>query len=87
MPNLPAPPSSITGPLGDYLHRIWRAFDDLPTLSYFIGTSPNSTLTGVPGDLAVNVGSASTDTRVWLKGGATRTPSTTGWVTLRTGPS
>lgn len=87
MPGLPLPPSSITGALGEYLQRLWRVLDDMPNLSYFSGTTPNSVLTGVPGDLAINVGSASTDTRVWLKGGATRTPSTTGWITLRTGPS
>ena len=79
------PPSNITGVLGEWLSDVWRYLDAQPQLSRFSGTSPNSAVTGFPGDLAVNAGSASTDTRVWVKGGTTY--SNTGWVTLRTGPS
>lgn len=77
----------MTGELGNWLLEVWRTLNDTPSLSYFSGTTPNSNLTGLAGDVAINVGSASTDTRAWIKGGSTSVPSMTGWVTLRTGPS
>lgn len=80
-------PSSITGELGQYLEEMRRAINRAPTMSYFSGTTPNSNVTGLAGDLAVNVGSASTDTRLWIKGGSTAVPGMTNWVTLRTGPA
>lgn len=82
------PSSSITGELGSYLLDVWRAVNQIPNVSYFSGTSPNlSNLTGTAGDLAINVGSASTDSRLWVKGGSVASPTTTGWVTVRTGPA
>ena len=80
------PPSSITGDIGAYLRSLAHAINDIPTFSMFSGTTPNSNLTGFPGDLAVNFGSASTDSRIWVKGGSARSQSQLGWVTLRTGP-
>ena len=82
-----SPPSDITGPLGLYLREVARAINDIPQISSFSGTSPNSLVTGYPGDLLTNIGSASTDTRAWIKGGSSRQPSQTGWVTLRIGPA
>ena len=84
---LPLPPSGITGPAYDWAMQVWRLLSDTPNMSYFSGTTPNSNLTGLAGDMAVNVGSASTDTRIWVKGGSASAPSMTGWVTIRTGPS
>lgn len=83
MPFLPLPPSDLTGPLGEYLLVLWRTMNGLPNISAFSGTSPNSTVTGVPGDLAINIGSASTESRLFVKGGSARLPSTTGWNTVR----
>lgn len=83
MPYLPQPPSSLTGPLGEYLQVLWRAFNKIPNVSAFSGTTPNSTVSGYPGDIAVNIGSASTTSRVWIKGGDARQPSTTGWAAMR----
>ena len=80
------PPSGVTGELGQWLQDLWRYVISQPQLSVFSGDSPNSIISGFPGDLAINVGSASTDSRAWIKGGATRTASTTGWVTLRIAP-
>ncbi len=82
---IPFPPSDVTGALGDYLLVLWRAINDSPTLSYFSGSTPNSVITGLPGDLAVNVGSASTSTRLWQMGGSVAQPSTTGWNPLHIG--
>ena len=83
---LAPPPSSVTGPLGTWLNDVFTLLNSMPRSSYFTGTTPNSLVTGVAGDVAVNVGSASTDTRIWVKGGSPITPNQTGWVTLRTGP-
>lgn len=79
---LPQPPSAITGELGVWLREVWRAVNNAPTVSYFSGLSPNSVLTGLAGDIAINAGSASTDTRAWIKGGSTIGPSTTSWLPL-----
>lgn len=79
---LPFPPSSITGELGDYLLQMWRMFNDTPNASYFSGTNPNTSgVTGLPGDLLVNVGSASTNTRMWIAGGTSL--STNSWFPVR----
>lgn len=83
---LPQPPSSLSGPLGDYLLKIWEVVNATPRLSYFTGTSPNSQVTGFVGDLGVNINSTSTDTRLWILGGSGTTVRQTGWVTVRTGP-
>lgn len=84
---LAPPPSSVTGPLGSWLNDVWALLNNQPTVSYFSGTTPNSTVTGVAGDVAINIGSASTDSRAWLKGGDVTIPSQVSWVTLRTGPA
>lgn len=80
---LPLPPSSVTGPIGDYLHILWQTLANVPNISYFSGTSPNSALTGVAGDLAVNVGSASTSSRLWVKGGSVTAPDKVNWSVVR----
>lgn len=83
---LPPPPSSITGDLGNWLHELWSVVNYMPQFSTFSGTTPNSNLTGLAGDFALNYGSASTDTRLWIKGGSLTSLNKSGWVTVRTGP-
>ena len=86
--NVPPPPSSVTGELGNYLQQIARYLNSQPSISIFTGANtPNSNLTGLAGDLAVCLQSGSTDSRLWLKGGSPAAPSKTGWVTVRTGPA
>jgi hypothetical protein len=76
------PPSGITGELGGWLNQVWRAVNQIPTASYFSGANPNTSgFTGGPGDLLVNVGSASTNSRLWIMGGAS--VSTNSWVVVR----
>lgn len=87
MSRLRMPPSEITGALGDYLQDLWRYVESQPQFSTFSGTTPNGAVLGYPGDMTINLGSASTDTRAWIKGGATRTWGNTNWVTLRIGPA
>ena len=79
-----SPPSDVTGPLGSYLREMARAINDIPQFSAFSAATPNSIVTGYPGDLAVNLQSVSTDSRLWVKGGSARQANTTGWVVLRT---
>ena len=83
---LPAPPSTVTGPLAEWLRSLREVLDTkVARASYFSGDSPNSTATALPGYLAINMSpSQSTDSRVWVHGGTGTTPTTTGWVVLRT---
>lgn len=75
----------VTGDLYFWLLDLTQAVNSVPQLSYFSALTPNSLVTGLTGDVAINIGSASTDTRVWVLGGASLSQLTTqGWVTLRT---
>lgn len=76
-----SPPESITsGPLLAYLREIARALNDVPQVSAFSGSDPNGNISGYPGDLLVNLTSASSSLRLYQKGGSVRVPSNTGWV-------
>ncbi len=78
-------PSSITGDLFFYLTEMAKAVNGVPQVSYFSAATPNSTVTGLTGDLAINLVSGSTDSRVWVLGGNNLSVLTTlGWVVLRT---
>lgn len=77
------PPSVISGPLRVWLQGVVDHINNTPTLSYFSGTSPIlSAVTGMAGDLAFNVGSASTSTRLWQNTGSSA--NTINWVAIRT---
>lgn len=80
----PTPPSDITGALGTYLRDMARILNESAAVSIFSALTPNSVVTGLPGYVAVNVGSASTDSRVWVLGGTGDYLRNTGWVVLRT---
>ncbi len=78
-------PSSITGDLFFYLTEMAKAVNGVPQVSYFSAATPNSQVTGLTGDLAINLVSGSTDSRVWVLGGNNLSVLTTlGWVVLRT---
>jgi hypothetical protein len=85
---LPPVPSNIKDKVvEDYLRRIVRQLNREQYVSRFSAATPEtagSFLTGRPGDLAVNIGSASTNTRVWVKTGVAGSFNTTGWTPLRT---
>ena len=87
MRRLPAPPSSITGVLGTWLRELHGVVEALPNVSiasFGATDTPNSRVTGMSGDLCINVGSASTDSRAWILGGGTRSALTDqGWALLR----
>lgn len=77
----PKPPSSISAELASYLYAIKARLDSIPTVSYFSGNFP-STLTGLAGDLAINVGSASNVSRVFIHYGSASIPDRTSWNTI-----
>ena len=80
-----SPPSMVTGSLRRYLETMAQAINDLPVFSFYSGTTPAAAgILGLPGHLAINLGSASTDSRVWLHGGAGNSYNSSGWVVLRT---
>ena len=85
---LPVPPSGVTGDLGGWLRQLWVVVDSMPVVSYFTGTTPNSAVTGMPGDVAIslggNVASNSTQSRMWIKAGVPGQASKTDWVQVRT---
>jgi hypothetical protein len=77
------PPSQITGELGNYLQDIWQAINSIPAMSMFSGVNPTlSNVTGVAGQIAVNVGSASNVSRLWVKFGSASIPDKASWTTV-----
>lgn len=84
MNHIPQPPSSLSGPLRDYLVKLAEYVNAQPTFSFFSGATPNSVVTGQAGSLALNLDSSSTLSRLWINtappsSGATRL----GWVIVR----
>lgn len=81
---IPQVPSSITGEVGRYLRLVARQLNQEGKISIFSGTNPNTSgLSGLPGDLAVNIGSASTDSRLYVLSGAARSLDTNAWRVVR----
>ena len=79
---LPAPPSTLTGPLFLYLSQIQQAINAMPIKSYtsYAG-GPNSNLTGGPGDLCINIVASTQTARLYIK---EQTSGKTGWVSVKT---
>jgi hypothetical protein len=81
---VPNVPSSITGALATYLGQIVRQLNQEAYISLFSGANPNTSgFTGVPGDLLVNIGSASTTSRLWILGGGIVSIDTNDWHPIR----
>lgn len=80
------PPSSITGIMARYLGEIATALNNIPVISYFSGTTPNSTVSGYAGDIAINLTSTSTNSRVWVLGGSPSAVTNQGWVRMSVVP-
>lgn len=84
MNRIPQPPSTITGPLFTYLSEVARRLNGEGYISLFSGTNPNTSgFTGLPGQLLMNIGSASTNTRIWGMGGSVASADTNNWFPLR----
>jgi hypothetical protein len=81
---LPPVPSSITGEVARYLGQIVRQLNGEGYISLFSGANPNTSgFTGLPGQLLMNIGSASTNTRIWGMGGSVASIDTNNWFALR----
>ena len=60
------------------MNQVARQLNGEPTLSIFSGTTPESIHTGIPGNIAVNVGVSDVD-RLWVMSGTTARQKRTGW--------
>ena len=84
---LEPPPSGVTGALGQWLASVWRHLEAQPNISIAslsANSTPDSYVTGLPGDLCVNAGSGSTSSRLWVLGGTSRSDLTNqGWALVR----
>lgn len=78
----PLPPSIMTGEMGVWADTVWQAINNQPTLSVFSGTHPNSSVTGVAGNIAVNVAPSSSVSRLFIKYGSAVIPDMNSWVTI-----
>lgn len=85
--NLVPPPSSLSGPLGLWLqdlHRWVEAQAQISIASFAATETPNSRVTAFSGGMCVNLGSASTQSRLWLLGGNSVSVLTDqGWSVVR----
>lgn len=79
--DFPQPPSSVTGELGNWLQAVWVRLANMPSVSYFSGLHPESNMTGVAGDLAINV-SPSASSRIFVKYGDVLRPDRASWVSV-----
>jgi hypothetical protein len=79
-----APPSDVEPALRDWLQRVANELNILPPLSTFSGTTPESVISGSPGELAINYAAptASTVSRLWIK---VTGIGNTGWASAVTG--
>ena len=75
------PPSVFTGEAATWLTEVWKAINGIPTMSFFSGTNPESSgVTGVRGQIAVNVGS--TSSILYVKYGSAINPDKASWTTV-----
>jgi hypothetical protein len=78
------PPTVEGNPgLNRWLQDVANVLNTLPRMSVFSGPTPNSVLSGYPGDLAVNIGSASSSSRLWIHGSNNTVPTFTNWAVVR----
>lgn len=82
---IPQPPIGLQDPvMYQYLTTVARILNAEAYISKFSAANPNTSgLTGIPGNLAVNVGSGSTWTRLWMMGGGPASTSTNSWQMFR----
>lgn len=81
---VPPVPSSFSGADRRWAQAVTDALNGMPVFSLFSGTDPGSSqVSGMPGYLAINYGSASTDSRLFVHGGAGNSYTTTEWKVVR----
>lgn len=75
-------PSAFTGELRTYLTEIVDRLNRVPNFSMFSGTTPESVVTGVAGDIAIAPYSANTAALVFVKWGSPTVPSKVSWTKI-----
>lgn len=81
---IPPVPSGASGPLAEWARQIRIQLNGEAYISKFSAANPNTSgFTGIPGDLAMNIGSASTWTRLWIMSGSVASIDTDGWHPVR----
>lgn len=81
---LPPVPSGVTGPLADWCRLAVKQLNGEGYISLVSAANPNTSgFTGIPGNLLVNIGSASTWTRLWVMSGSVASRSTNSWQMVR----
>ena len=82
VPRLDPVPSGFTGAQAQWLQQVATVINALPSFSFFSGTTPESVITGIAGQFAINPFSANTATMIFYKGGSASVPSKTSWYRL-----
>jgi len=72
------PPSTGQNGFDQWAQDVTDALNALPVMSTFSGSTPESTVTGIPGAVVVNY--ASSGSRAWVKQSGEGT--TTGWIPI-----
>lgn len=82
---IPDPPSNVKDPVVyAWMVAVTQQLNSEAFISQFSGTNPNtSVISGIPGQMTVNIGSASTFTRLWIMAGSVNSVSTTSWHPVR----
>ena len=80
-----APPPTGNQAFDQWARNVWLLLNNMPRVSWFSGVTPNSVWTGTAGDLAINLASASTHTRIWVMGGAPSYVTNKNWFPLALG--
>lgn len=84
---IPEVPRTLSGPVAEYLKLVVRQLNAEGFISLFSGSDPNTSgFTGIPGNMLVNIGSASTWTRLFVQAGSVASMSTNSWHALRVAP-
>ena len=84
---VPPPPPTGNAAVDRWLIQLAESHNAQPRSSWFSGMTPNSLVTGYVGDLAINLASGSTMSRVWIMGGSPSAATTQGWRFLSLGGS
>jgi hypothetical protein len=81
---IPPIPSTVTGDIRRWLDAVARQLNSEAYISKFSGANPNTSgFTGIPGNLLVNIGSASTSSRLWILEGSVASADTNAWRIVR----
>ncbi len=74
-------PSAFTGEQRRYMEYLRSQLASIPVFSFFSGTTPESVVTGVAGNFAINPFSQSTNSLVFVKWGG-NTASKVSWCVM-----